>query len=69
MTVNDVNNITATATGSGLTYQWKASYGTIIGSGASVKWTVCHADTFTITCDVQDDQGHKESKTVAVHVR
>jgi hypothetical protein len=68
MAVNGVTNVTASASGSGLSYHWTASYGTFIGSGSSVKWTVCHADTFTITCEVNDDQGHSDSKTVSVNV-
>jgi hypothetical protein len=68
LTVNGITTIKANATGSGLTYNWTASYGTFIGSGSSVKWTVCHADTFTVTCEVKDDQGHSDSKTVSIHV-
>jgi hypothetical protein len=68
LTVNGITNITATATGSGLTYHWTASYGTFIGSGSAVKWTVCHSDKFTITCEVKDDQGHSDSKTISINV-
>jgi hypothetical protein len=66
--VNGITNVTANATGSGLTYKWTASYGSFIGSGSNVKWTVCHADKFTITCEVKDDQGHSDSKTVSINV-
>jgi hypothetical protein len=68
LAVNGITNITANATGSGLTYKWTASYGSFIGSGSSVKWTVCHSDKFTISCEVKDDQGHSESKTVSINV-
>jgi hypothetical protein len=64
--VNDITTITASATGDGLTYHWTASYGTIVGSGASVQWTVCHQDRFTITCAVTDQYNHSETKTVIV---
>jgi len=67
--VNAITTVTASATGNGLTYHWTASYGTFIGSGAAVRWTVCHADTFTVTCEVTDDSGHSDSKTVNIHVR
>jgi hypothetical protein len=67
--VNGVTNITANATGSELTYHWTASYGSFIGSGATVKWTVCHSDKFSITCEVKDDQGHSESKVVYINAR
>ena len=66
--VNGVTNITANATGSGLTYNWTASYGTFLGSGSTVKWTVCHSDKFTITCEIKDDKGHSDSKTISIDV-
>jgi hypothetical protein len=66
--VNGITNITATATGSGLTYKWTASYGSFIGSGSKVKWSVCHSDKFTITCDVSDGNGHSDSKTISINV-
>lgn len=66
--VNGITNITANATGSGLTYRWTASYGSFIGSGSTVKWTVCHSDVFTITCEVKDGNGHSDSKTVSINV-
>jgi hypothetical protein len=67
--INGITTITASATGTGLSYRWTASYGSFIGSGASVKWTVCHSDKFTITCEVKDDQGHADSKVIAINVR
>ena len=66
--VNGFTNVTANATGSGLTYKWTASYGTFLGSGSTVKWTVCHSDKFTITCEVKDDKGHSDSKSVSINV-
>ena len=69
MQVNGFTNITANATGSGLTYKWTASYGTFLGSGSTIKWTVCHSDKFSITCEVKDDKGHSESKTTFINVR
>jgi hypothetical protein len=68
LAVNGITNIIANATGSGLTYKWTASYGSFIGSGSTVKWTVCHSDKFTVTCEVNDDQGHSDSKTVSINV-
>jgi hypothetical protein len=69
MSLTDINTITATASGDGLTYHWTASYGNFIGSGSSVQWTVCHSDRFTITCEVKDQYGHSESREVYVRVR
>ncbi len=67
--INGITTVTANATGSTLTYHWTASYGSFIGSGASVKWTVCHSDTFSINCEVKDDLGHSESKVIYIHVQ
>jgi hypothetical protein len=64
--VNDITTITANATGDGLTYKWTASYGTFIGNGASVQWTVCHQDKFSISCEVTDQYSHSDSKTILV---
>jgi len=64
--VNDVTTITANAVGDGLSYKWTASYGTFVGSGATVQWTVCHQDKFTINCEVTDQFNHSETKTVIV---
>ncbi len=66
--INGITSVEAAATGTNLSYTWTASYGTFIGSGKSVKWTVCHADRFTVTCEVKDDQGHSDSKTVSINV-
>jgi hypothetical protein len=68
MIVNGINSITANVSGEGLSYRWTASYGTIIGSGPSVKWTVCHSDTFKITCEVTDKYDHTASKDLNIKV-
>lgn len=69
MTVNGVLTITATATGSGLKYKWTADYGTFIGNGSSVQWTVCHSDDFYIGCEVTDGSGNSGKKEIRIHVR
>lgn len=66
MKVNAVTIITANATGEGLTYTWTSEFGTFVGSGSSVQWTVCHADRFKITCEVKDNANHSESKDIYV---
>ncbi len=66
ITVNAVTTITAQAEGEGLTYHWSATYGTFIGSGSSVQWTVCHSDRFTITCKITDKNNQSESKSVVI---
>ncbi|MEI8005548.1 MAG: PKD domain-containing protein [Bacteroidota bacterium] len=68
MAVNGLISFSATASGDGLTYHWTASYGSFVGSGASVKWTVCHADNFTVTCEVKDANGNSASKTRIIRV-
>lgn len=65
--VNGLITLTADAAGEGLAYKWSATYGTFVGSGATVQWTVCHKATFTITCQVTDKYNHSESKSVVVH--
>lgn len=66
MKVNNITTITAQVSGEGLTYKWTASYGTFIGSGSTVQWTVCHSDRFSITCDVKDKNNKSDSRTVYI---
>lgn len=68
MVVNGLITFSATASGDGLSYHWTASYGSFVGSGQTVKWTVCHADNFTVTCEVKDANGNSASKTRIIHV-
>jgi hypothetical protein len=68
MAVNGLITLTANATGSGLEYHWTASYGSFVGSGPAVQWTVCHSDDFTINCQVTDDAGHSETRSCTIHV-
>jgi hypothetical protein len=64
--VNDITTIIADAKGDGLKYTWTASYGTFVGSGSTVQWTVCHEDKFSISCLVTDQYNHSETKTIVV---
>lgn len=64
--INGITSITANAQGDGLTYQWTANYGTFIGSGSTVQWTVCHADKFIITCKVKDQNNNSDTKNVTI---
>ena len=64
--VNDVTTITATATGTELSYKWTAQYGTFIGSGNTVQWTVCHSDKFRITCEIRDNSNHSDTRDVYI---
>jgi len=64
--VNEITTLTATATGEGLTYTWTCDFGTFIGSGNTVQWTVCHADNFTINCTVTDKSNNSASKNIII---
>ncbi|MCX6280161.1 MAG: hypothetical protein NT004_19025 [Bacteroidetes bacterium] len=64
--VNDITTITANAIGDGVTYKWSATYGTFIGSGAQVQWTVCHEAKFTITCEVTDQNNNSQTKQIVI---
>lgn len=65
--VNSLTTITASATGDGLTYTWECEYGSVIGSGSQVQWTVCHADVFWISCTVTDKYNATSKKTINIH--
>jgi hypothetical protein len=67
--VNGITSITANATGDELSYHWSATYGTFIGNGQTVKWTVCHADRFQITCEVSDKYKNVETRQVYINVQ
>ena len=69
--LNEFATITATATGDELSYKWtsESGFGTFIGSGASVQWSVCHADAFVISCQVTDKYNHSETKNVTIWTR
>ena len=67
-------NITAHATGDGLTFTWteENGYGTFIPNGsnpANVQWTICHAARFKIICEAKDKYNHSESKYVYISSR
>jgi hypothetical protein len=68
LAVGATTTFTATASGDDLTYSWSSLYGTFFGSGPVVQWSVCHADGFIITCEVQDKYGNKESKNIKIAV-
>lgn len=65
--VNGLTTLTASAKGDGIVYNWSANYGTFIGSGAQVQWTVCHKDKFTINCKVTDSHNQSQTKQIVIH--
>ena len=68
--IGGTTRVTATATGSGLTFLWRVTAGTILGSGKEVVYTTdpCEPGEHTITCTVEDSKGESETKTVKVFV-
>ena len=66
MKVNALTTISAIASGDGLSYTWTAPYGTFIGSGSSVQWTVCHSDRFSISCEVRDKNNNSQVKSITI---
>lgn len=64
--VDEITTLIATASGEELTYTWTCDFGTFIGSGNTVQWTVCHADNFTINCTVKDKNNNTESKAIII---
>lgn len=67
--VGKLSLIKATAFGQGLTYQWRTNPpANILGFGAEVFFTMCHADLFTVVCIVRDNKGNSESKEIIIRV-
>jgi len=61
--------ITADVLGADLTYTWKSNPpGSIVGEGNIVLFTICHADTFEVSCEVTDRFGNSETKSVLIKV-
>lgn len=62
--------IKATATGTSLIYQWSASLGDILGSGAEVVYvsSPCQIGTNQIICKISNGSNQSESKTIEIVV-
>ena len=55
--------------GDELEYTWKASFGSLSGSGKSVIWTVPDSSgIYTVTCEVEDGNGGYNTITANVYV-
>jgi hypothetical protein len=67
--VNEPVTLSANATGAKLIFHCSSSYGTFSGSGAMVKWFVCHADKFIVTCDVLDGNGNFARKQTRIYIQ
>lgn len=72
--IGSLIDIEAIASGDNLIYTWISKdpngdiYGTFFGSGSKVKWAVCHADIFYISCTVTDKHNKSETKTISIRV-
>ncbi len=61
--------ITAPRYGNGLTYEWTATAGSILGTGSIVTWTapdVC--GTYSVAVTVVDESGVEESGELSINV-
>lgn len=61
--------ITAARYGSGLTYEWTATAGSILGTGSMVTWTapdVC--GTYSVAVTVLDENGNEASEELSINV-
>jgi hypothetical protein len=67
--VNTPAPFIANATGDELTYTWFAEWGTFIGSGSEIRWSACHASSFTINCTVEDKYHQTQTKSIDVKVK
>ena len=69
---NDFSNIYCTAIdkdNESLTYEWSVSGGSFTGTGAVINWQApLSPGTFTIICNVSDDQGGTASDTLSIEV-
>ena len=70
ITPGESTEITATASGYKLTFNWSATAGDILGSGAQVIYAAspCHAGRNQITCMVQDGNDKSATKEIDIVV-
>ena len=61
--------ITAARHGSGLTYEWTATGGSILGTGSIVYWTAPDIyGTYSVTVTVMDESGRESSRQLSINV-
>jgi hypothetical protein len=66
---HDNSYLTASAIGNNLSYNWSCDPpAVLLGEGPNIIFNICHADVFTVTCVITDDQGNSKSKTVRITV-
>ena len=69
--VGTITTITAVAVGDGLTYNWSASAGNIMGSGSQVSYgaAACCIGNNIINCSVKNANGQQETKSITILVQ
>ncbi len=61
--------ITADRYGNGLTYEWTATGGSILGIGSIVTWTAPDIyGTYSVTVTVVDENGSESSRELSINV-
>lgn len=61
--------VTAAKYGRGLTYEWIATGGSIMGTGSIVNWTAPDAyGTYSVTVIVSDEKGRESSRELSINV-
>jgi hypothetical protein len=61
--------IVDTRNGSGLTYAWTATGGSILGTGSIVNWTAPDVfGTYSVAVTVMDERGRESSREVSIKV-
>jgi hypothetical protein len=65
---NELTLISALAYGNNLSYTWSkdVSLVTLSGSGSSIHATLCHSQTFVVTCKIIDNAGSEKTKSVTI---
>jgi len=68
--INSSTNVTATATGYDLSYNWASTGGIIYGSGAEVLFGTpnCTPGDKIISCSVKDGNNNSETKQITITV-
>ena len=69
VSLNEYVKIHAIANGDDLEYIWTYSAGAIVGSGKDVEWSVCHSGVFIIDCEIMDNHGNKEKKSINIYAK
>lgn len=66
LVVGEQTDITATANGNGLTYQWEAPIGILSGEGKTIQFTACCSGDHPVTCKIKDSEGNASEKTINI---